>query len=166
LHEGTAAAKELLPHILSTRAGLRFLELVTFDDVRTDWLIFDPESGQPCELWLLVARDQATAMVLGFVMHPARARDDGSDSHLGQREMKQLAAWLLERYPLPLDYISTWKVERGTATLSQGSAQALQGVAAGPHQGFLHVDARRPIARWSQGKSQGELPRQSFARIP
>lgn len=125
LHEGVAAAKEFLPQHLGTRTDLRFLEEVTFDDVRTDWLIFDPESGQPCELWLLVARDAATAMVLGFVMHPSRAREDGSDTHLGHREMKQLAAWLLERYPLP-PYICTWKIERGTATLSEGSARAIQ----------------------------------------
>jgi hypothetical protein len=126
LHEGTSAAKEHLPHNLRTRKDLRFLEEVTFDDVRTDWLIFDPETGKPCELWLLVARDTATTMILGFVMHPARAREDGAASHLGLKEMKQLAAWLLERYPLPKDYIVHWIVERGTATLSEGSARALQ----------------------------------------
>lgn len=126
LHEGTAAAKEFLPWVLSTRRGLRFLERVTFDDVRTDWLIFDPSTGQPCELWLLVARDLATAMILGFVMHPSRVRPDGSESHLGLEEMKQLAGFLLERYPLPKDYICHWTVERGTATLSVGSARAIQ----------------------------------------
>lgn len=126
LMRGTAFAKPYLPRQLRTRKGLRFLEEVTFDDVRTDWLIFDPITGQPCELWLLVARDSATAMVIGFVIHPARKREDGSDSHLGLKEMKQLAAWLLERYPLPRDYIIHWIVERGTATLSEGSAKALQ----------------------------------------
>lgn len=130
LHEGIAAAKEQLPTVLATRAGLRFLEVVTFDDVRIDTLIFDPETGQPCELWLLVARDQATAMVLGFVMHTTLSRDMAGTTvarqGLGQKEMKQLAAWILERYPLPLDYLSTWRIERGTATLSEGSALALQ----------------------------------------
>ena len=126
LMRGTAFAKPFLPRHLRTRKGLRFLEEVTFDDVRTDWLIFDPATGQPCELWLLVARDSATAMVLGFVMHPSRKREDNSDSHLGLKEMKQLAAWLLERYPLPRDYVVHWVVERGTATLSEGSAKALQ----------------------------------------
>jgi hypothetical protein len=126
MHEGTSAAKDLLPHNLRTRSALRFMEEVTFDDVRTDWLIFDPETGKPCELWLLVARDTATTMVLGFVMHPAHAREDETKSHLGLKEMKQLAAWLLERYPLPKDYIVHWKVERGTATLSKGSKAALE----------------------------------------
>lgn len=126
LHDGTAAAKEHLPQVLGTRAHLRFLERVTFDDVRTDWLVFDPETGQPCELWLLLARDHATAMILGFVMHLSQPRDDGSASHLGLQEMKQLAGFILERYPLPVSYLCTWVVERGTATLSEGSARALQ----------------------------------------
>lgn len=125
LHEGTSAAKEQLPQVIGTRNNLRFLEEVTFDDVRTDILIFDPTIGQECELWLLVARDSATRMVLGFVPHPSRPREDGSASHLGLKEMKQLAGFLLERYPLP-PYLCTWRVERGTATLSDGSRMALQ----------------------------------------
>lgn len=128
LHESIAAAKEFLPQVLGTRAGLRFLEEITFDDVRTDFLVFDPRTGQPCELWLLIARDTATAMVLGFVMHFSLSRPDGSDSHLGQKEMRELAAWILERYPLP-PYTSVWRIERGTATLSAGSAAALQELA-------------------------------------
>jgi len=113
-----------LPQILGTRNGLRFLEHITFDDVRTDWLIFNQSSGREEELWLLVARDTATAMVLGFVMHPATIREDGSATHLGLKQMKQLAGWLLERYPLP-PYVVTWKIERGTATLSDGMRLAL-----------------------------------------
>jgi len=124
LHDGEAAARAHLPQVLGTRVGLRFLECVTFDDVRTDWLVFNPGSGQAEELWLLVARDTATAMVLGFVMHPATVREDGSAAHLGLAQMKQLAGWLLERYPLP-PYVVTWKIERGTATLSEGMRLAL-----------------------------------------
>src|SRR5688572_17677888 len=67
LHEGEAAARSHLPQVLGSRAGLRFLEKITFDDVRTDWLIRNPKTGKAEELWLLVARDEATAMVLGFV---------------------------------------------------------------------------------------------------
>lgn len=124
LHDGESAARGVLPQILGTRAGLRFLELITFDDVRTDWLVFNPGTGREEELWLLVARDTASAMVLGFVMHPATIREDGSAMHLGLQQMKQLAGWLLERYPLP-PYIVTWKIERGTATLSEGMRLAL-----------------------------------------
>lgn len=169
VREGTAAAKEFLPHNLGSRAALRFMERVTFDDVRTDWLMFDPESGQPCELWLLVARDTATTMVLGFVMHPALSREDGSNSHLGLKEMKQLAAWLLERYPLPKDYIVHWVVERGTATLSQGSAAALQEML--PNRIQIHftsmIGGTSPagFAEKRKGNSRGKASHESHNRL-
>jgi hypothetical protein len=124
LHDGESAARSVLPNILGTRKGLRFLELVTFDDVRTDWLVLDTATGQAVELWLLVARDSATAMVLGFVMHPATVREDGKATHLGARHMKQLGGWMLERYPLP-PYVSTWKLERGTAGMDEAVRAAL-----------------------------------------
>ncbi len=124
LHLGTAAAKEFVPQVNSTREGLRFMEEVQFDDVKTDWRVFDPQTGQPMDLWLLVARDRATALLLGFGMRPARVREDGSQEHLKLIDMKQLCGWLLERYGLP-PYEMIWKIERGTATLSAGSAAAL-----------------------------------------
>ncbi len=125
LLQGTAAAKEFVPQTRGTRENLRFLEEVQFDDVKTDWRIYDPNSGQMNDLWLLIARDRATGLLLGFGMRPARAREDGSQEHLKLRDMKQLCGWLLERYGLP-PYECVWKIERGTATLSQGSARALQ----------------------------------------
>lgn len=124
LHEGESTARQFLPQQLGTRRGLRFLEKITFDDVRTDWLVFNTKTGAHEELWLLIARDEATAMILGFVMHPATVREDGSAAHLGLKQMKQLAGWLLERYPLP-PYVVTWVVERGTSTLSEGMRAAL-----------------------------------------
>ena len=122
LHEGESAARSVLPQILQDRSNLRFLELITFDDVRVDWLI--AHEGQACELWLLVARDEATRMVLGFVMHPASVREDGKAAHLGARHMKQLAGWMLERYPLP-PYVMNWKLERGTAGMDEAVRGAL-----------------------------------------
>jgi hypothetical protein len=124
LHEGTSAARSELPTVRTTRDGLRFMELVQFDDVRCDFLVFDPASGQVVELWLLVARDLATSILLGFGMRPAKARDDGKQDHLKLRDMKQLCGWLLEAYGLP-PYEMIWKLERGTATLSEGSARVL-----------------------------------------
>jgi hypothetical protein len=168
IQQGTSAAKEFLPQHLTTRAGLRFLELVTFDDVRTDWLIFDPESGQPCELWLLVARDHATAMVLGFVMHPCLVRPDGTVSHLGLQEMKQLAAWLLERYPLP-PYPSTWKLERGTATLPPAICAALAEMLPG-HITFSYtsmIGGKSPVGykEKAKGNSRGKASHESHNRL-
>ena len=119
LHDSTSAAMEQLPTVLGTRRNLRFLEKVTFDDVRTDWLIFNPASGYAEEMWVLVARDEASAMVLGFVMLPATVREDGKATHLGAQQMKELAGYLLQTYPLPVGYVVNWIVERGTATLAE-----------------------------------------------
>lgn len=124
LHDSQSAARQHLPQVLGTRKGLRFLEKITFDDVRTDWLIFNPKTGQAEEMWVLVARDEATAMVLGFVMLPATVREDGKATHLGARQMKELAGYLLQTYPLP-PYVMHWVVERGTATLAEGVKAAL-----------------------------------------
>ena len=124
LHDSQSAARQFLPQVMGTRKGLRFLEKITFDDVRTDWLIFNPKTGQAEEMWVLVARDEATAMVLGFVMLPATVREDGKATHLGARQMKELAGYILQTYPLP-PYVSHWVVERGTATLAEGVKTAL-----------------------------------------
>jgi hypothetical protein len=124
LHEGCAAARAYVPQVHSTRRDLRFMELVQFDDVRCDFRVMDTDSGQVNDLWLLIARDVATGMLLGFGMRPARAREDGSQEHLKLQDMKQLCGWLLETYGLP-PYLMTWKIERGTATLAQATADAL-----------------------------------------
>jgi hypothetical protein len=76
-------------------------------------------------MWVLVARDEATAMVLGFVMLPATVREDGKATHLGAQQMKELAGYLLQTYLLPVGYVVNWIVERGTATLKEAVALAL-----------------------------------------
>ena len=125
LVQGTAAAREFLPGAHRTRALLRFMEEVQFDDVKTDFRIVDPGTGQVCDLWLLVARDLATTVLLGFGMRPAVVREDGTQVHLKLKDCKQLCGWLLERFGLP-PYLMVWKFERGTATLSKGSRGALR----------------------------------------
>lgn len=168
LHDGESAARSLLPQVLGDRSMLRFLELVTFDDVRTDWLVFDPATGQANELWLLVARDQATAMVLGFVMHPATIREDGK-THLGARHMKQLGGWMLERYPLP-PYVSTWKLERGTAGLDAAVRAAL-GELLGHRIAFSitsMIGAKSSPAGYAEkkkGNSRGKASHESHNRL-
>jgi hypothetical protein len=123
-HEGVAKARDFVPGIRSTREGLRFLEEVQFDDVRCDFRVFDPATGEVMDLWLLVAHDRATALKLGFGMRPARAREDGTQEHLRLQDMKQLAGWVLERWGLP-PYVVTWKIENGTATFTDAAARAL-----------------------------------------
>ena len=124
LHDSESAAKEFLPQQLGTRKTLRFLEKITFDDVRMDWLIFNPATGEAEELWVLVARDEATAMVIGFVLKPATVREDNKATHLGAAQMKELAGFILQTYPLP-PYQQHWVVERGTATLAEAVKTAL-----------------------------------------
>ena len=124
LHDSTAAAGQWMPQIASTRADMLFLQEVTFDDVRFDYLILNKETGQQEELWALVARDTATGLVLGGVLYPASERPDGTVTHLGARQMKELAGQLLETFPLP-PYQVHWKVERGTATISAAVKAAL-----------------------------------------
>lgn len=123
-HEGEATARSYLPQVHMTRAALRFMEEVQFDDVKVDVRVFDQATGEVMDLWLLVARDLATTMALGFGMRPARVREDGTQEHLKLRDMKQLAGWLLERYGLP-PYVMTWKVENGTATFNDGTTAAI-----------------------------------------
>ena len=72
-HEGIAAARTYLPQVHGTRAGLRFMELIQFDDVRCDFRVIDIATGQICDLWLLIARDVATTMLLGLMK--SRAAD-------------------------------------------------------------------------------------------
>ena len=131
LHEGPAAARSHLPQVRFDRnhAGpngtpMLFLQIVEFDDVKVDFRVVDPESGQECDLWLLIARDRGTNILLGFGMRPAKTRDDGSQEHLRLRDMKQLCGWILERYGLP-PYQMIWKLEHGTATLPPAARLAL-----------------------------------------
>ena len=175
LHEGIHAAKEFLPHVHSTRGGghggtpLRFMELVQFDDVRCDFRVMDTDSGQVNDLWLLIARDVATGMLLGFGMRPARARDDGSQEHLKLQDMKQLCGWLLETYGLP-PYLMTWKIERGTATLAQGTADALTEMV-GPERILISYSSmiygRSPVgyAEKAIGNSKAKAMLESLNRL-
>jgi hypothetical protein len=98
LTQGTAAAIAHIAQVRSTRSALRFMEHIQFDDVKTDWRVM--VDGVVCDLWLLVARDLATGVLLGFGLRPARVREDGSQEHLKLQDMKQLLGWLFEHYGL------------------------------------------------------------------
>ncbi|HEV2692256.1 MAG TPA: hypothetical protein VG347_05115 [Verrucomicrobiae bacterium] len=123
-HHGIADARKFLAQVHATRTTLRFMEMVQFDDVRCDFRVIDTATGQICDLWLLVARDVATTMLLGFGMRPARARDDGSQEHLKLQDMKQLTAWMFETYGMP-PWLMTLVLENGTATLDAAMRMAL-----------------------------------------
>lgn len=168
LLQGTAAAREFIPRVHGTRAHLRFMEQVQFDDVKTDFVIFDPCTGETMDLWLLIAHDVATGVLLGFGMRPARHREDGTQEHLKLRDVKQLLGWLLERFGLP-PYLMHWKFEHGTATLSLGSQLAIQELLPGSikchFSGMIGGKSPRGYAERGVGNSAGKASLESHNRL-
>ncbi len=124
-HVGVAAASHHTPCVLGTRVGARFLERVFFDDVKLDFRVWDQDSRQVVDLWMLVAMDYASGAFLGFWMRPASEDYKGREQHLRQQDMVLFAGWLLETYGLPTDYQVEWKVENGTATFNHACAEAI-----------------------------------------
>jgi hypothetical protein len=123
--EGIAAARRHLPEIMMTRAGLRPLEFIMFDDVRTDFRILVPGCPGPVQLNLLVALDLATGMILRYGLRPAIEREDGMKDKLKLRDMKTLVAGILFQYGLPRNYPMTLVVENATAAIRDSFAAAL-----------------------------------------
>lgn len=123
--QGISAARSHLPDILTTRDGLRPLECIMFDDVKTDFKIMVSGYESPVDLALLVAFDVATGMILRYGLRPAVFRDDGTRDRLKLRDMKVLIAGLLLQYGIPRNYKMTLVVENQTATVRAGTALAL-----------------------------------------
>ena len=137
---GIAAARARLPDILTSRVGLKPLEFVMFDDVKTDFRIIVPECGDtPVDLHLLVCIDVATGMILRYGLRPAIWRDDGARDGLKLRDMKRLLGGLLTQYGYPKDYIMTFIVENATAAIRDGTAAALAEISC------EHIDVSRTI---------------------
>jgi hypothetical protein len=124
--EGVSAARNLLPDVITTREGLRPLEVIMFDDVRTDFKILVPGYASPVEINMLVAIDVATGMVLRFGIRPGIIRDDGTRDKLKLMDMKHLVAGILTQYGVPRNYTSHFVVENATAALKDGTVLALK----------------------------------------
>jgi hypothetical protein len=122
---GIAIARQHLPDILRTRVGLRPLELVAFDDVRTDFRIIVAGCPMPVELHLLVAIDVASGKILRYGLRPAIWRDDKTREGLKLRDMKRLVAGLLSQYGYPKNWIMHFVIENATATLRDAASMAL-----------------------------------------
>lgn len=129
--DGLHATHHLLPQIERTTVGLRPLEGVVFDDVRTDWLVIVPGIPQPVELWLLIAMDIATRKILTWAAKAIVTDDDGKKQHLLHSEMRLLTGSLLKQYGIPRDYVCHWVVENQTATLNQGDVATLRQISGG-----------------------------------
>lgn len=124
--EGISAARNLLPDVITTREGLRPLEVIMFDDVRTDFKILVPGYASPVEINMLVAIDVATGMILRFGMRPGIVREDGARDKLKLMDMKHLVAGIVTQYGVPKDYVMHFIVENATAALKDGTVMALK----------------------------------------
>lgn len=122
---GSAAAAEFLPKIPGTRAGLRFLEYVLFDDVWPDRKVVLPGYRDPARLLQLGCQDWASAVYLKWGLRPELPLADGTRERLKERDMLALVAAFLCEYGYPLDYPMHLVLERGTATLRAADAKAL-----------------------------------------
>lgn len=140
---GFFAAHGLMPQKQNDYSQLRPLEMVVFDDVRTDWLVAYPGVTRACELWLLVAMDVATRTVLDWVSLAAVPDDEGKRAELLEEHMKLLGGALLTRYGIPTAYKMTWLVENAKATY-RDSAKAALGTLSG---GQIEVKNTRMVNR-------------------
>ncbi|MGH8185717.1 MAG: hypothetical protein ACREUC_04075, partial [Steroidobacteraceae bacterium] len=129
--DGFFAAHGILPQKKNDYSQLRPLEVVVFDDVRTDWLVSYPGVTHLCELWLLVAMDVATRTVLDWVSLAAVPDDEGKRAELLEQHMQLLGGALLQRYGIPSAYKMTWLVENAKATLRDSACTALATLSGG-----------------------------------
>jgi len=123
---GVAAAREVLPKVIGTRDGLRFLEYIVLDDWRSDFRIID-QKGAVVQLNGILGLDVSTGVALGFGLRPESPKDDGQSNHgLKARDARALVADLLCKYGYPCDYKMTIICERGTATIAEPDAAAIK----------------------------------------
>ncbi len=122
--QGIAAALNEIAPIPGTRADMRPLEFVTFDDVKFDFRVNVDSVAKPVDLVGLVALDIGTAYALGFGLRPVLLREDGSGEKLKLRDMKAMIVRLLTQYGWP-EYGMTMILENGTATVDEPFARAL-----------------------------------------
>src|SRR5690606_15012396 len=108
---GVFAAHGLLPQKRNDYRSLRPLEIVVFDDVRCDWEIYYPGADKSCQMWMLVAMDAATRVVLDWVTLARVPDDQGKRAELLGEHMLILVGGILQRYGVPRDYAMTLKVE-------------------------------------------------------
>lgn len=129
--DGFFAAHSLLPQKKNDYAALRPLELVVFDDVKTDWLVSVPGFEKPCELWLLVAMDAATRCILDWVSLAAVPDEEGKRNELLEDHMRVLVGNIVRTYGVPTGWKMTLKVENAKATIKPAGREALATLAGG-----------------------------------
>lgn len=123
---GVAAAMEHLPTLMIDTTKLKPLQVIVFDDVRTDFLVHVPEANEVCELWGLVAMDLATRRIIRFGLRPRLTRDDGTKEGLLRRDMQALVSGILRDHGFPKDdHGMTLVVENAAAAITPAFEAAL-----------------------------------------
>ncbi len=143
---GTAAAKDLLPSIPTTRVGLQFGQVYQMDDVHHDTKVKLATNREAHEVVEMGAIELLTAHYCTHGMKPVRERDDGSKEKLSEALTRYLIADIICRlgyHPAGCTIIG----EHGTASLPKD----LVGVLARWTRGIVAFEAggimNRPIAR-------------------
>ena len=106
---------------------MRFLEYVSFDDVKHDKLIIVPGYTKAVELLGIGAMCFGSGNYLRFGLRPRLPSDEDKNRKEALRlsDMKLLAAVMLMDYGWSKDYVSYWLLEHGTATLPAELCRAL-----------------------------------------
>lgn len=142
--DGFFATHSKLPQVRFDYRGLRPFESVVFDDVRPDWLIAVPGYKEACELWLLVAMDAATRVILDWVsLVVVPNAETGRKESLLEEHMQILVGQLLLKYGVPVGYTSTYTMENAKATIRPHLRQLLATISGGA----IQVETTRMVNR-------------------
>ena len=123
-------------HLLDVRrdtSRLEPLELIALDDVRFDFHVYDPDSGQICELWGVVAMDVATRCVLRYGLRPRLEREDGTREGILRRDVQTLLASIFLRHGFRRAG-TTVLAENASAAITAGFKRHLEEVSGGAIQ--------------------------------
>jgi hypothetical protein len=165
---GTAAAKSLLPFVPGTRADIRFLEYIFFDDVVHDRKCIVKGFIDPVRLLQLGGLDYATGVYLKFGIRPDLPRDDGTRERLKRRDFLWLVGDLIREFGVPIDYPMHLIVERATATMTKAEAQFLYDISDGQIRVCWTSMEGQLVLAWEEGKSgnpQGKSPIESWHNL-
>jgi hypothetical protein len=125
--KGLAKMENTLVESLAIRtdlSGLRFMEVVAFDDHRLDCKAYVTRNHNGrmistlVELWSVWALDLATRTVLAWGVRPRIESDDGTKESLTRRDVQHLIAGMLDSHGLPKDYQCTLLVENAAAAIT------------------------------------------------
>lgn len=128
---GYFAAHGRLPQKRNDYSALQPLQIVVFDDVRCDFMVYHPGTDRAVEMWMLVAMDAASRLVLDWVSLVRVPDDAGKRAEFLGEHMLILVGNILRRYGVPSGYSMTLKVENAKATISREKADYLRTLAGG-----------------------------------